>query len=139
MKKEISCIDKEQLSELLFVNRRIESKMRQIKRLNELMEDIGLITKYEHEKVQHSGGSSEDLKIKLIDCKDKLRTEVVDLIVARERAKNLFKALTKKQCMVMEMRYIEGLPFQEIADKTHYSQVAIFKIHQAAVKKLKSH
>nr|DAK97561.1 MAG TPA: RNA polymerase sigma factor [Caudoviricetes sp.] len=139
MKKEVACIDKEQLSELLFVNRRIDSKMRQIKRLNEVMEDIGLITKYEHERVQHSGGNSEDLKIKLIDCKDKLRTEVVDLIVTRERAKNLFKRLKKKECMIMEMRYIEGLQFKEIAKRTNYTEVAIFKIHQSAVKKLKSH
>jgi len=139
MKKEVACIDKEQLSELLFVNRRIESKMRQIKRLNELMEDIGLITKYEHERVQHSGRAGEDLKIKLIDCKDKLRTEVVELIVAREKAKNLFKRLKKKECMIMEMRYIEGLPFKEIAERTNYTEVAIFKIHQSAVKKLKSH
>jgi len=103
------------------------------------MEDIGLITKYEHERVQHSGGNSEDLKIKLIDCKDKLRTEVVDLIVTRERAKNLFKRLKKKECMIMEMRYIEGLQFKEIAKRTNYTEVAIFKIHQSAVKKLKSH
>lgn len=139
MKKEVACIDKEQLSELLFVNRRIDSKMRQIKRLNELMEDIGLITKYEHEKVQHSGGSSEDLKIKLIDCKEKLRTEVVELIVARERAKNLFKRLKARECMVMELRYIEALPFKEIAERTHYSEMAIFKIHQSAVEKIKEH
>lgn len=139
MKKEVACIDKEQLSDLMFVNRQIDSKMRQIKRLNEVMEDVGLISKYEHERVQHSRGNPEELWIKMIDLKEKLRTEVVDLIVTRERAKNLFKELTKKQCMVMEMRYIEGLPFQEIADKTHYSQVAIFKIHQSALKKLKSH
>lgn len=132
-------MDKKQLSDLMFVNRQIDSKMRQIKRLNEVMEDVGLISKYEHERVQHSRGDSEELRIKMIDLKEKLRTEVVDLVVTRERAKNLFKELTKKQCMVMEMRYIEGLPFKEIAERTNYTDVAIFKIHQSAVKKLKSH
>ena len=139
MKKEISCIDKEQLSELLFVNRQIDSKMRQIKRLNEVMEDVGLISKYEHERVQHSRGNPEELRIKMIDLKEKLRTEVVELIVAREKAKNLFKRLNKKECLIMEMRYVEALPFKEIAERTNYTEVAIFKIHQSAVKKLKSH
>lgn len=132
---------KEYLSQLRRLNVVINNK---IKELYELRAMSGCVSgiDYSADKVQVSpkvGGSFEEVIEKII-LLDKYINKLTDEFASlRSEINSDIEGLTNlKYRKVLQMRYIELLPFDEIAGKMEISERSVYRLHGRALSSFKS-
>lgn len=127
---------KQYLNDVLELGRKIDCDTAEINRLREWSAKI---TTGQGESV--SGSREQNAKYtRAIDAITDLEREVTaELSEYREKRMGVVKIiepLTVEERIVIVLRYIIGLDWDEIASHTHYSRRHVLRIHAAAVKKL---
>lgn len=127
---------KEELKDILTLDARINTKLRQLDQWRSIQTSLGSVD-YTKDRVQ--GGSKsgmEDLLIKIFDLSAEIGKDVDELINMKEAAKELIDQLDGKYNLIMNLRYLECLPWEQVARKSNYTLNHVFKIHGKALQEM---
>lgn len=128
---------KEDLLNIIRLNDRIESKLRQKEELKSTMYSIGSID-YSKDRVQTSlVNSTEDLIIKIVDFEEEITKSIDRLIDLKQEASKVIDQIDGAYGTILEMRYLECMRWEEIAYRLNYSIQHVYRLHGQALLKLK--
>ena len=88
----------------------------------------------------HGGGNGDkmsDMVSQIVDILNNLCAELIEIEKKRYKAEQEIKKLPAQQEEIMYLRYIDGMSWEKIAKKTHYSRSHLTKIHRAAAERMK--
>ena len=87
-------------------------------------------------------GTSERSKmetyvLEMVDVHDELKRETDRLLEKSRKAEQIIRLLPdQKQRMILQLRYLCGMKWEDIADKLHYTLRWIHKVHREALEAL---
>lgn len=130
-------MNKHKLKDIIYLNDRIDSKLRQLNELRFTMEGIKGID-YSRDKIQTAPTSSvENTIIKIVDYEQAINQDIDKLIDMKDKARKEINKV-KGQCgTVLEMRYLECMRWEEIAYRLHYSIRRIYQLHGEGLAKIR--
>lgn len=132
-------MDKEKLKEIIYLNDRIDSKLRQLEELKLTRESIKGID-YSIDKVQTGPTSSiENTIIKIVDYEQEISKDMEKLINMKNNASKEINEIQGIYGTILEMRYLECMRWEEIAYRLNYGIRHVYKLHGQALKELKKH
>ena len=129
---------KEYLSQAMWLDQRINSKLEQKEQLEALAKRVTV--NFTQEKV--SGGRAttspmEDATVKLIDLCHEINDDIDELITLKaEILEIISKVDDPVSQLLLQMRYIEGKTWEEVAYDLDYNSRTVFKIHGRALKEI---
>lgn len=85
----------------------------------------------------NSGGPAEALAIAHADLQAKYEEKLRDLRVLQLRVEAFINTLPSREQTVMRLRYIDGLEWEEVCWRAHYSWTHTHRLHAEALKRLK--
>ena len=124
---------KEYLNQTYRLNERINSNLRQLEALEERATSI---TVRLNPKVQ--GGTlngTEQLIYHILELKERINTETSEYIRTLEEIRQTIARMKDPdESLLLTLRYIEFMRWEVIAEKMHFSQTQVFRIHREALK-----
>lgn len=128
---------KQLLTQLRWLDNRINSEHRQMEYLRSLAEKV--TTTYIHAKTheykQHDNTAT--LIAKIVDMQQEIDKKINRLIDLRKEAKAKINALNNPNYQqVISLRYIEGKTWEQIAEIMHYTLRWIYILHGRALQKM---
>lgn len=123
---------KQDLKKIILLDARINSKIRQLDRLRKQQTFIRSID-YTKDRVQSARYDYDSMIIKIIDLEETITRDIDFLIDLKKDASNQFVSLGQPYGIVMELRYLEGKRWMEIAVELDYSLQSIYRIHGEAL------
>lgn len=126
---------KKMLNDIRYIDYRIKSKTRRLKVLRMRCQDAGLVSNYEKERVQSSGKDS-DLLETVTDLEQEILNDICTLEALKKRAEKEFEELGGVYTVIMEMHYLEGYSFVEIARKVKHAVSTVYLKHGEAIEML---
>lgn len=128
---------KKEFREIIYLDHLINSKLRLLESLkSNRLQVKGMQIKSDVVQVSKQGNKQEDLIIKMIDLEKEISKDIDKLIDEKKRAKAVIDELDGPYRLVMTMRYLECMKWEEIAYRIGYSIQAIYKIHGQALKRV---
>ncbi|QNO13348.1 DUF1492 domain-containing protein [Alkalicella caledoniensis] len=130
---------KEYLSQAIWLDQMIDSKLEQLATLKSL--SMKVTTSFTQEKI--SGGSFEKSRmentiVKVIDLEHEINADIDRLV---ELKKDIQETINKiddlNYQLLLEMRYLCGKNWEEIALAMGYDRSTVFRIHGKAIKEVK--
>lgn len=77
------------------------------------------------------------LVAKMVDLENQINEEIEEFIDTKIEIREMIKSLKSgNQQLVLQLRYIEFLSWEEIAEKMAYSLVQVKRIHNKAIRRL---
>ena len=127
---------KHHLDTILALGREIDRDIAEINRLREWSEKI---TTGQGESV--SGSREQSAKYTravetIADLEQEVSDELSEYREARRTVLNMISSLTGEERTVIELRYVVGLDWDEIASRTHYSRRHVLRLHASAIRSL---
>lgn len=127
---------KEYLSQAIWLDQMIDSKLEQLETLKSL--SMKVTTSFTQEKI--SGGNIEKSRmentiVKVIDLEHEINEDIdrfVDL--KRDIQDTINKMENINYQLLLEMRYLSGKNWEEIAEQLNYNNRTVFKVHGRALK-----
>ena len=130
---------KEELRNIMYLNSRIESKIRQLEHIKSTMTDLGAID-YSKDRVQTGVSSSvENTVIRVADLEADINKDINKLVDMKQQARKVINKAAGIESVILEMRYLENMKWEEIAYRLNYSLPAVYKIHGKALKTIKEY
>lgn len=130
-------MDKEDLKEIIHLDEKINSKIRQLEELRLTIENIRAID-YSKDKVQTSPSNQvENLIIKIIEHEENIVKDIDRLVDLKEQARKVINKVEGIYGIVLEMRYLECMQFEEIAYRLSYTIQHAHRLHGQALNMLK--
>lgn len=129
---------KEYLSQAIWLNQRINSKLEQKEQLEALAKRVTV--NFTQEKV--SGGRNtkspmEDATVKLIDLCHEINEDIDDLITLKAEILEVTNKLKDPVSqLLLQMRYFQGKTWEDVAFELGYNNRTVFKIHGKALKEI---
>ena len=129
---------KEYLSQAIWLDHRTTNKLEQKEQLEALAKRVTV--NFTQEKV--SGGRAttspmEDATVKLIDLCHEINDDIDELITLKaEILEIISKVDDPVSQLLLQMRYIEGKTWEEVAYDLDYNSRTVFKIHGRALKEI---
>lgn len=128
---------KEYLSQAIWLDRIINNKLEQLDSLKCLAEKV--TTSYSQEKVSATKSRSplENAVVKIIDLEHEIDEDIdrfVDL--KREISEVIGHVRSLNQRLLLEMRYIGGKSWDDVALELNYNSRTVFKVHGKALKEI---
>lgn len=126
---------KEYLSQAFIVNKRINSKLQQVSALRSLALKVN--STFEEDKVSTTRKQSpmEDAIVKIIDLENEINSDIDDLIEIKRKIASEISLLTDENYkMVLELRYVALMKWEEISVATDYDLRWVYRIHNKAIK-----
>lgn len=128
---------KKEFREIIYLDHLINSKLRLLDNLKSSRLQVkGMQIKSDVVQVSKQGNRQEDLIIKIIDLEKEIAKDIDSLICEKQRAKTVIDKLDGPYKVVMTMRYLECMKWEEIAYRLDYSIQAVYKIHGQALKRV---
>lgn len=128
---------KEELKHIIDLDRRIDSKIRQLESLKQMQGSLSAID-YSKDKVQTSVTSSlENSVVKIVDLQIEINKDIDELVDMKNEARMLINEVKGIEGTVLEMRYLECMKWEEVAYRLNYSIQGIYKIHGQALQSMK--
>ena len=128
---------KKEFREIIYLDHLINSKLRLLDSLkSNRLQVKGMQIKTDVVQVSKQGNRQEDLIIKIIDLEKEIIKDIDSLIREKQRAKTVIDRLDGPYKVVMTMRYLECMKWEEIAYRIGYSIQAVYKIHGQALKRV---
>ena len=127
---------KEYLSQALWLDQMIDSKLEQLETLKSL--SMKVTASFAEEKI--SGGNPEKSKmestiVKVIDLENEINADFVRLIDLKKEIQDTINKMEDiNYQLLLEMRYINGKNWEEIAQELKYNNRTVFKVHGKALK-----
>lgn len=128
---------KKELKDIIFLDHSINSKIRildNLKHSKSLVKSMQL--KKDVVKESRRKNTQEDLIIKIIDLEIEINKDIDRLIDKKTKAKRVIDCLDEPYGVLLTMRYIECMKWEEIAFRLGYSIQAVYKIHGQALKRV---
>lgn len=126
---------KTHLQKLWCLNETIKSNMRDLENLRRLSESIGGSNFEERTKGGERKNKLQDCVIKIVDLEREIEQQVSEYVAYKRK---LIKAIDlhkdEKERLLLRLRYIEYLTWEEISDKMNYSARQIYRLHKQALK-----
>ena len=128
---------KKEFREIIYLDHLINSKLRLLDNLKSSRLQVkGMQIKSDMVQESKQSNKQEDLIIKMIDLEKEISKDIDKLIDEKKRAKGIIDKLDGPYRLVMSMRYLECMKWEEIAYRIGYSIQAIYKIHGQALKRV---
>lgn len=128
---------KKEFREIIYLDHLINSKLRLLDNLKSSRLQVkGMQIKSDVVQVSKQGNKQEDLIIRILDLEKEITKDIDKLIDEKKRAKAVIDELDGPYRLVMTMRYLECMKWEEIAYRIGYSIQAIYKIHGQALKRV---
>lgn len=127
---------KEELTEIIIADKKIQAKKETAAALYELAISVpGIDTTTL--KVQTSSRSENEIINKYLDLERELKKDIAAVLEKKETVYKKLQVLDGLEKDIMQLRYIGGLSWDEIADKINVSSRHVYRIHDKALEKLK--
>lgn len=128
---------KKEFKEILYLDHLINSKIRLLENLRHSRLQVkSLQFKTDVVKESHVKNHQEDIIIRIIDLEKEITKDIDKLINEKKIAKSVIDRLDGPYKLVMSMRYLECMKWEEIAYRLDYSIQAVYKIHGQALKRV---
>ena len=128
---------KKEFREIIYLDHLINSKLRLLDNLKSSRLQVkGMQIKSDVVQVSKQGNRQEDLIIRILDLEKEITKDIDKLIREKQRAKTVIDKLDGPYKVVMTMRYLECMKWEEIAYRLDYSIQAVYKIHGQALKRV---
>ena len=126
------------LSEAYRLDLRIDSKLEQIESLNELAEKCSAsITGMPHDP-SHSVSSMADAVAKIVDLQAEIDSDIHRLIDIKRQIVTAIKTVDNKEYQtLLELRFLCGHTWEEVAAKMGYSIQHTFRMRDQALTKIR--
>ena len=126
---------KEYLSQAYRLDKRIDSKIEQIKSLN-LLATKCTTTLSDMPKSQSAGNSRlEDTVVKIVDLQEEINRDIDSLVdLKRDIVKTIKSVQNPEYQIILELRYLCFKTWEEIAVQMNFSIDNVFKIRKNALK-----
>jgi RNA polymerase sigma factor (sigma-70 family) len=127
---------KEELTEIIIADKKIRAKKETAAALYELATSVpGIDTTTL--KVQTSSRSENKIINKYLDLERELKKDIAAVLEKKEVVYKKLQVLDGLEKDIMQLRYIGGLSWDEIADKVNVSSRHVYRIHDKALEQLK--
>lgn len=128
---------KKEFREIIYLDHLINSKIRLLDNLKfNRLQVKSMQLKTDVVQESRNGNRQEDLIIRIMDLEKEITKDIDDLIKEKQRAKLVIDKLDGPYRLVMSMRYLECMKWEEIAYRIGYSIQAVYKIHGQALKRV---
>lgn len=128
---------KEYLSQAIWLNQRINRKLEQANSLRILASKV--TTTFGEERVQSTKNQSpmEEIIVKLVDLENEVNEDIDQLIKLKaEIVETINEVDDPIYQLVLQIRYIDGKTWEEVAKSIGYDRRTIFRIHGKALKEI---
>ena len=130
---------KQYLRKMFYFRRAIDKKREQLEEFRLLAESTGAI-RYDKERVLSStpqAAGYEDKVARIVDMEHRLLEDIAELTEMYETGYKIIQELEDPiDRLIIEMRYIHHMRFEEIADELNYSVETVYYRHRHALKRL---
>ncbi|WP_313120134.1 DUF1492 domain-containing protein [Proteiniclasticum ruminis] len=127
---------KEYLSQALWLDQMIESKLEQLETLRGL--SMKVTSSFRDDKV--TGGNNEKSRmestiVKVIELEEEINADFNRLIDLKKTIQDTINKMEDiNYQLLLEMRYINGKNWEDIAQQLNYNNRTVFKVHGKALK-----
>jgi len=128
---------KEYLSQAIWLNQRINSKLEQVSSLRTLASKVN--TTFGEERVQSTKKQSpmEETIVRLIDLENEVNEDIDELIKLKSEIEETINQVDDPVYqLILQMRYIDRKTWEEVARNVGYDRRTIFRIHGKALKEI---
>ena len=125
---------KEYLSQAMYIDQRINSKLQQVESLRSLTRKV--TASYDGETVFHTRNvtSLEDTIFRLMEAEEELNRQIDELVVLKMDISRMINRVRNESLrLILEKRYLCFLQWDQIAAEMHYSRRWVLKRHARAV------
>ena len=130
---------KEYLSQAFVMDRRIKAKETQLDALKEHVPYTGPVygdVKVDSNKV-HS--AVEYSAVRLVSLSDEIKEDIAELAEKMKEIQRTIRRLDNSEMeVILEMRYLSFMSWEKIIDRMGYSPRYVFKMHSAALRRIKN-
>ena len=128
---------KKEFREIIYLDHLINSKIRLLDNLKfNRLQVKSMQIKNDVVQESRNGNRQEDLIIRIMDLEKEITKDIDSLICEKKKAKTVIDKLDGPYRLVMSMRYLECMKWEEIAYRIGYSIQAVYKIHGQALKRV---
>lgn len=125
---------KEYLEQGIGLNHRINSKIARISKLKDLAVNISVIYTDMPKKPNCGGSKLEDTVIKMVSLEEEINHDIVRLLdMQNEISKCIDSIKDEKQHTVLELRYLAGKSWEEIAGELGCGIDNVYRLHRKAL------
>lgn len=128
---------KEYLKSFKVLDTLIDSKIKDIKRLRSLISSVKSINTGEKVKSSNTDNGIDNTVIKIVDLEKDYKNLVLLYINKRKELDKILVQMNTKERLLIELRYINGLTWEQMAWQMNYSEPQIYRIHKYALNNLK--
>lgn len=127
---------KKELQRIYLLDLRISADIKELEKLNSLKYSIRSPSSF-GEKVQSSVRNDNDLIEKIVDLECSINKRISELIDLRECYKKKICNVDGEYSVLLNLRYVQCLNWQDIAKIMHRSEQTIFRLHGEALNLIK--
>ena len=128
---------KEYLSQVMYIDRRIDSKLEQVMSLREAATKATATLSDMPRPDSPNIRSMEDTIVKIIDLENEINRDIDRLIDLKAEACRLISQVKEPdQQLVLELRYLCYKPWNEIMVELGCSEPTVYRLHGEALKKI---
>ncbi len=128
---------KKYLQQAFYLDHQINSKIEQIDTLNTLAQKATSTLSDMPKAPGRNTSRLEDIIVKIVMLEEEINKEINTLVDTKVQIIEIIKEISdKEQQMVLEKRYLNFLPFEQIAVDLNFSIQHVFRIHKKALSEI---
>lgn len=128
---------KEYLSQAMYIDQRIDSKLEQIMKLRESATKATAALSDMPRPDSPNVQSMEETIVKIVDLEREINRDIDALVDLKAEARKVISKLDNpEQQLILEMRYLCYKSWAEIAEDLSFSESNVYKIHGEALKRI---
>ena len=128
---------KEYLSQVMYIDQRINSKLEQVTRLRENVTNCTATLSDMPRPDSPNKQRMEETICKIVDLEREINADIDRLVDLKAEARRVINAVSDPdQQLILELRYLCYKPWNEIMTELGYSEPTIYRLHGEALKKI---
>lgn len=125
---------KDYLSRAFYANLRIRSKAEQIAEMKTLATKVTALLSDVRVQTTRNDHKMEDIIVKIAEYQDELCNDITELVRIKKEVKAAIDSVENEEYrLLLEMRYISNLKWEEIAFRLGYSMQHTFRLRDKAL------
>ena len=126
---------KEYLSQVMYIDQRINSKLEQVTRLRENVTNCTATLSDMPRPDSPNKQRMEETICKIVDLEREINADIDRLVDLKAEARKAINAVSDPvQQLILELRYLCYKPWLEIMEELRLSETSIYRIHGEALK-----
>ena len=128
---------KEYLSQAMYIDQRINSKLEQVTRLRENVTNCTAMLSDMPRPDSPNKQRMEETICKIVDLEREINADIDRLVDLKAEARKAINAVSDPvQQLILELRYLCYKPWLEIAETIGYSEATVYRLHGEALKNI---